>query len=422
MSDAIAPVAGGGNLPPPVARATTEMSRDAIVAAIACSICMGLSFAPVFMGTFPLFLEPVSNEFHWSAAIFPQAMLISGLTGALSGPGVGRLVDTMGVRTVLLPGLIGWAATLVGISFLNGSVVTLYLVSALMGPLAATCGPVVLAKVISGWFDRSRGIALSAVLGGSVAVFTAVLLVLTRVLIADLGWRGTYLTFAGMIALIALPVSFLFLREAPHVAPPNMVGIPGPAGVDSKPMAAFGSRAFWTVIGASTLVCASASGVASHFIPWSAELGISSGTATFALTLYSLAGPFSALIAGAVADRSPRPGLLASVFAVPLVGFLAMLTSQEWAIVVGVALLGAGFAAVAGLLPFFTSRYFGLANASTIFGVAVGITTLSLGVGPVVLGLLRDEWGAYASGTPVVVGALLLAVSLAATLPRYPAR
>jgi hypothetical protein len=153
-------------------------------------------------------------------------------------------------------------------------------------------------------------------------------------------------------------------------------------------MAAFRSRAFWTVMAASTLVCASASGVASHFIPWGAELGISGGTATFALTLYSLAGPFSSLIAGATADRLPRPGLLAIVFAVPLLGFLAMLTSQEWAIVVGFALLA----------------------------------TLSLGVGPVVLGLLREEWGAYAAGTPVVVGALLLAVLLAATLPRYPDR
>jgi hypothetical protein len=84
--------------------------------------------------------------------------------------------------------------------------------------------------------------------------------------------------------------------------------------------------------------------------------------------------------------------------------------------------MGAGFAAVAGLLPFFTSRYFGLANASTIFGVAVGLITLSLGAGPVVLGVLRDKWGAYAPTSPVVAGALSLAVILALTLPRYPRR
>ena len=116
--------------------ARTEMSREGIVVAIACSICMGLSFAPVFMGTFPLFLEPVSRQFHWSAATFPQAMLISGLTGALSGPLVGRLIDTMGVRKVLLPGLLAWAAILAAMSLLNGSIILLYVISALMGPLA----------------------------------------------------------------------------------------------------------------------------------------------------------------------------------------------------------------------------------------------------------------------------------------------
>jgi len=84
--------------------------------------------------------------------------------------------------------------------------------------------------------------------------------------------------------------------------------------------------------------------------------------------------------------------------------------------------MGAGFAAVASLLPFFTSRYFGLANASTIFGVAIGLTSLSLGVGPVVLGVLRDKWGAYSPASPIAIGALVLAVLLAASLPPYPRR
>ena len=47
---------------------------------------MGLGMAPLFFGTFPLFLLPVSREFGWGAAIFPQSIMIAGCVGALMGP------------------------------------------------------------------------------------------------------------------------------------------------------------------------------------------------------------------------------------------------------------------------------------------------------------------------------------------------
>jgi uncharacterized membrane protein YhaH (DUF805 family) len=240
-------------------------------------------------------------------------------------------------------------------------------------------------------------------------------------LIIDFGWRNSYLALAALILLIGWPIAYLFVREAPNSSAPAM-DMPGPVGAaaDVAPMAAFTSRAFWTVMLASCLVCASCGALAKHFLPWSGERNISAVSATFALSLFSLAGPFGALVAGAAADRL-RPGMLALVFAVPLVGFGIMQTSHEWAVVAGLTLMGAGFAAVAGLLPFFTSRYFGLKNSSTIFGVSIGLITVSLGVGPVVFGVLRDNWGSYMSASPVVLAVLCVAVVLAATLPRYPA-
>jgi len=39
-----------------------------------------------------------------------------------------------------------------------------------------------------------------------------------------------------------------------------------------------------------------------------------------------------------------------------------------------------------------------------------------------VLGILRDKWGAYTPASPVLAGALSLAIILALTLPRYPRR
>lgn len=397
--------------------------RDAFVAAVASAICMGLSFAPVFMGTFPLFLEPVSRDFHWAAATFPQAMLIAGLVGALSGPLIGRQIDTVGVRKVLLPGLVLWAATLLAIPYIRGSVVVLYVVSAIMGLTTVACGPVAFMKVISGWFDRSRGLVLSTVLGGSVAVFTAFMLFLTRVLISNFGWQSAYMCLASLVGLIALPVAYLFLREATYsggqAAAPD-----GPQRVkaQAKPGEAFTSRAFWTMILASIVVCACSSAVSSHFLPWGAEHGVTGSAAVLALSFYSLAGPVASLIAGAIADRLPSPKLLALVYAVPLLGFSLMQLPQGWAIIGGLALMGAGFSAVAGLLPYLTSRYFGLANASTIFAVAMGIVTLSLGVGPVLLGLVRDKAGSYGAASPAIGCILVFGAILSSTLPRYPDR
>jgi predicted MFS family arabinose efflux permease len=275
-------------LPEPPASAFYEpkewQNREAVVVVVACFICMGLSFAPVFMGTFPLFLEPVSQDLHWSASTFPQAVLISGLTGVLSGPLVGRLIDTLGVRKVLLPGSLAWAATLAAMSFLDGSVAMLYVISAVMGPLAAMCGPVPLAKVVAGWFDRSRGAALSVVLGGSAAISTAVMLPFARWLILDFGWRSTYLILAALIVLLGWPLSYFFLKESrgASIANPEL---PGSVGANLSPMAAFTSRAYWMVILASCLVCASCGALAKHFIPWAGERGISSLSATFALRL-----------------------------------------------------------------------------------------------------------------------------------------
>ncbi|WP_200921978.1 MFS transporter [Novosphingobium sp. Leaf2] len=392
---------------------------EAIVVAAAGAICMGFSFAPVFMGTFPLFLQPVSQTYHWSAAIFPQAMLIAGLVSALGGPLIGRAIDKAGVRTLLLPGLVVWAMTLAALPFIGGSVVLLYLVSAIMGVTTVTCGPVALAKIITGWFDRRRGLAMSIVLGGGVAIFTAMMLGLTRVLISAIGWQNAYLALAALVILVALPVSYAFLKEAPHGRDAAMDGLPPPSA-SIEPLVAFSSRTFWALVAGSSLVCASCSAIASHFLPLSAEHGISSGTAVFALSLYSLAGPIGSLIAGAAADRLPNPRFLAIIFAAPLAGFLLMQITGAWAIVAGLALVGAGFSAVASLLPFLTSRYFGLANASTIFAVAMGIVTLFLGVGPVVLGLVRDRWGAYAPASPIIVAVLIIGAILPAILPRYP--
>lgn len=388
---------------------------------IASAICMGLGMAPLFFGTFPLFLLPVSREFGWGAAIFPQSIMIAGCVGALSGPVVGRCIDAVGVRKVMLPGLVVWATSLFCMSYIRGSIPLLYVVCVVLGVAAACCGPIALAKVISGWFDRRRGLVLNLVLSAAPAVSTAILLLLARFLIETRGWQVGYRVLAAIVFVVTLPACYFFIHEAPAqqmVAPSGGVA---PAG-GLRLSAALRSRAFWSVTGGSMLICAAANALFGHFVAWSAERGIDTGTASIALTLFSLAGPIGSVMAGALADRASNPRALAFIFMLPLAGEALFFFGGHRLAILALALVGSGFSAVAGLIPFFTARYFGLAYASTIFGVALGLLTLSLGLGPVLLGVARDSLGAYGPAAPALMGCLIVGTLMIASLPSYPSR
>lgn len=395
--------------------------RGALSVVIASAIIMGLGMAPLFFGTFPLFLLPVSRAFGWSAAIFPQSIMIAGCVGALTGPVIGRCIDAVGVRKVMLPGLVVWATSLFCMSYIHGSIPLLYVVCVVLGVAAACCGPIALAKVISGWFDRRRGLVLNLVLSAAPAVSTATLLLLTRYLIETRGWQFSYRVLAVVVIVVTLPTCYLFIRETPAepmVAPSG--GMARAGGI--RLSAALRSRAFWTVTGGSMLICAAANALFGHFVAWSAERGIDTATASIALTLFSLAGPIGSVLAGALADRASNPRALAFIFMLPLAGEALFFFGGHRLAMPALALVGGGFSAVSGLIPFFTARYFGLAYASTIFGVALGLLTFSLGVGPVLLGVARDSLGAYGPAAPALMGCLIVGTLMIASLPSYPSR
>lgn len=403
----------------------------AVAAAFACAFCMSLGLAPLFMGTFPVFLQPVSRDLGWGAAIYPQSALVAGVASALIGPVVGHLIDRFGVRPLMLVGLVLWAGSLGALSLMNGSQIQMLSIAVIMGVVSAACGPIAFAKVVAGWFDRHRGLALAIVLSAAPAVATAIMVVVANNLIGSYGWRSSYRIFAAGALCLAVPVAFFFMHEAQAVDRAGMPGADKPAEGQTA-REALRSKDFWMVMLLTGLICGVVQSIVAHFVAFSAERGVSSAAATVALSAFSLVGPVGPILAGALADRVRSPKALVIFYSLPLIGFVLLITVGAAAVIPAMVLAGVGFQAATGMLPYLLTRYFGVRYASQLFGLGLGIVTLSMGFGPVILGFARDRLNGFGATVPIlmilmiggVVASLLLRgyqSSSAKSLPAEPA-
>lgn len=398
-------------------------SRQAILAAIACGICMGLGLATLFVGTFPVFLVPVSRQFGWGLAVFPRAIMSAAIATALFGPLAGRLIDRYGVLPFMLAGLATWGACLWAYSIVPGNALMIYVLPALIGVSGSLCGPVPLAKVVSGWFDKNRGLVLGLVLSAAPAATTAVAVLGARELILDFGWRAAYRVMGSVVLLVGLPVALLFMRESPagrterasqSGAGNRRAALPGL----STPQA-LRSIDFWLVVCATALACGAINGLIGHMVAWCNERVISGSLAAAAVSVFSLTGPAGPILAGWLADRVRGPRLLFLFYALPLVGVCMLALAPAYLFIPGAILMGLGFSSTTGLLPYLLTRYFGLRSASELFGIGIGLTTLGMGTGPVLIGWSHDRTGSYHQSLVMIFGVLAVALLVAAMLRPY---
>ena len=138
----------------------TDVFSRATGALAACTVGNAVGVTPMVYTVFGLFLVPISSEFGWPRSAVSLVLLVLAVSGALSYPIVGRIIDQYGARRVIIPGLLMFAASVALVSVTSSNVVHFYLTYALLGVTAAIPSSVMYTKVIAGWFDRNRGFAL----------------------------------------------------------------------------------------------------------------------------------------------------------------------------------------------------------------------------------------------------------------------
>ena len=142
-----------------------------------------------FFGTFWLVFGGCGSAVL--AAAFPDVGI--GLLGNLiAGPAIGALSDRFGARRMTLISVIALAGVLAAFSLVQ-NVYQLYAVALLLVLLGAGTGPVTFTRIIAGWFNERRGLALGFALTG-IGLGGAIAPPVSQALISEFGWLACLLT------------------------------------------------------------------------------------------------------------------------------------------------------------------------------------------------------------------------------------
>lgn len=392
--------------------------------ALTAALGLFLNTATVIVFTFGLFAKAIGQEFHTGRSSISLAFTCHNLAGALCVPIAGRLVDRYGARRVLIPFTIVLGLILVLGSMLSNAIWELYVFYLALGIVSGGAGAMSYTAVVSRWFDRRRGLALSLMMLG-MGLGAIIMPAVAQRLVALFGWRHAYSIFGLAILLVPMPVVAAFLKEKPETmgllpdgaAEPH---IATPIRVDEEGLTvrqALRTPEFWSLACALGLVTASVHACFIHLPAILTDRGSTAQTAAFVSSLFGVGLLFGRVGCGYLMDQFFAPRVAALFFACVAIG-AAMLTTTHsiWLSCVASLLAGLGIGAEVDIIAYLTTRYFGLRSFGELFGWLWAVFGVSGGIGAYLMGVGFDKTGSYslplAGFSVAAFAAMLLMISL----------
>jgi len=300
----------------------------------------------------------------------------------------------------------------------SDSLIQFYCFYVLLGLSVGGVGPIPYGSLVSRWFDRLRGLALGLTMFG-IGLGAVIMPSLAQALIARFGWKTAYSILGASALLISGPVVGCLIKEGPaelglladgRAAEPNTISevVHGLTAQE-----AWRSRDFWLMVLAFTLVSASVQGCVVHMAPMLSDRNLGQRAAALGSSLIGAAVMIGRIGTGYLLDRTFAARLASILFAVAALGIALLLLGGGPAVFVGAFLVGLGLGAEVDLIPYLTSRYFGLVDFGKVYSSAFAAFAIAGALGPLIMGAGFDRTRSYSeplSGFLVatVLGAILM--------------
>jgi MFS family permease len=351
------------------------------------------------------FLKPMVADLAVDRASFSLVISLSLLLYGLCIPLIGRLMERVGTRIVVVGGalVLGGSLAATGLITRLWQFYLLYGVGASVG--LAAISHVVGVAVIARWFVKRRATALSILAGASAAGMSLLTPVLAW-LILTLGWRWTFLAVGVAAVIVVVPLGFWVIRDSPEamgLSPDGGPGRPGAApavaGERTEMSVAVQTLPFWQI--AASLFCCgfSMSLLSAHGVPMLTDHGYSTMTASWAL---GLAGGSSMAFSVVIGWLYFTRALI----------FLGLFTVRDSPVVLLLIALMAGtsMSGSTALGSALTADIFGRFSVGSIFGTIFLVHQVGSALGSWLGGLLFETTGGYGPAF-LSASALLVAAS-----------
>ncbi len=273
-------------------------------------------------------------------------------------------------------------------------------------------------NMLAMWFKERLG-TIAGVSGVVVSLIMGLIPIGTLTLINHVGWRKAYIISGLIVLVVILPIAIFI-----YISRPEDIG----NNVDNKQFTndqkenilnetkeffslreAIRTPPFWILTSVASVWAAIATAITFNILPIFTGKGLSEMQAAATFTYLSVVVAITRIVGGYLADKIPLNYLtMLGVFAYCGGTSALLLLPNSSVVIVYTLLAGTAQGLLNGVFSTVLVRYFGRENLGKIYGVVWTATAAGSSLGPLLMGLLFDNFGNYRISLMIFSGLLFI--------------